>query len=145
MDEIGIQVSLPDYRLLFDQIDFDVAGEIDYFKFCLLDVNKTELRANLAQEHQLSLLNPGQESQRHSRTRNYSLTNVTKNKELNKFMQEMKSKSFQQVFLDSKLRLNAQCSGRRQVSDLPLNFAYGVKTVQQAEKFDDLIQNRFTQ
>ncbi len=40
MDEIGFHISLSDYRLLFDQIDFDEAGVLDYFKFCLLDYDK---------------------------------------------------------------------------------------------------------
>ena len=53
MDEIGFHISLADYRLLFDQIDFDEAAEIDYFKFCLLDYDKVELRERLIREYQL--------------------------------------------------------------------------------------------
>lgn len=53
MDEIGFHISLSDYRLLFDQIDFDEAGDIDYFKFCLLDYDKVELRERLIREYQL--------------------------------------------------------------------------------------------
>lgn len=51
MDDIGFQISLSDFRILFDQIDFDRAGEIDYFKFCLLDYDKVELREKLIRDH----------------------------------------------------------------------------------------------
>jgi hypothetical protein len=40
MQEMGINLTLPDYRLIFDKIDFDEEEEIDYFKFCLLDYDK---------------------------------------------------------------------------------------------------------
>jgi Ca2+-binding EF-hand superfamily protein len=53
MNEIGFEISLSDYRLLFDQIDFDEAGEIDYFKFCLLDFDKHDLRHQLMRDFQL--------------------------------------------------------------------------------------------
>ena len=51
MDEIGFQISLSDYKLLFDTIDFDEAGEVDYFKFCLLDVDKHALREQLTRDY----------------------------------------------------------------------------------------------
>lgn len=44
MQEMSIDLTLPDYRLIFDKIDFDNEGEIDYFKFCLLDVDKEDIR-----------------------------------------------------------------------------------------------------
>jgi Ca2+-binding EF-hand superfamily protein len=44
MQEMGIALTLPDYRLIFDKIDFDNEGEIDYFKFCLLDYDKEGIR-----------------------------------------------------------------------------------------------------
>ena len=44
MQEMGIALTFPDYRLIFDKIDFDNAGEIDYFKFCLLDYDKEGIR-----------------------------------------------------------------------------------------------------
>ena len=56
MEEIGFQISLSDYRLLFDQIDFDEGGEIDYFKFCLLDVDKHDMRQQLINDYQLSVV-----------------------------------------------------------------------------------------
>lgn len=40
MGEMGINLTLPDYRLIFDKIDFNQEKEIDYFKFCLLDYGK---------------------------------------------------------------------------------------------------------
>jgi Ca2+-binding EF-hand superfamily protein len=47
MYEMGINLTLPDFRLIFEKIDFDNSGEIDYFKFCLLDYDKVELREKL--------------------------------------------------------------------------------------------------
>lgn len=44
MGEMGINLTLPDYRLLFDKIDFNNEQEIDYFKFCLLDYDKELIR-----------------------------------------------------------------------------------------------------
>lgn len=50
MQEMGIALTFPDYRLIFDKIDFDNAGEIDYFKFCLLDYDKEGIRQKLFEE-----------------------------------------------------------------------------------------------
>ena len=50
MYEMGINLTLPDFRLLFEKIDYDNEGEIDYFKFCLLDYDKVELREKLQSE-----------------------------------------------------------------------------------------------
>ena len=56
LDEIGMNLSLPDYRLLFEAIDYDEAGEIDFFKFTLLDYDKGQLREKLRADFQRSLL-----------------------------------------------------------------------------------------
>lgn len=44
MQEMGISLTIADYRLIFDKIDFDGDQEIDYFKLCLLDYNKEGVR-----------------------------------------------------------------------------------------------------
>ena len=44
MGELGINLNLADYRLIFDTIDYNEEYEIDYFKFCLLDYDKEKLR-----------------------------------------------------------------------------------------------------
>ena len=44
MGEMGINLTLPDNRLIFDIIDFDQEEEIDYFKFCLLDYDQENMR-----------------------------------------------------------------------------------------------------
>lgn len=51
MGEMGINLTLPDYRLLFDKIDFNNEEEIDYFKFCLLDYDKEAMRTKLLQQY----------------------------------------------------------------------------------------------
>lgn len=50
---MGIHVSMADYRLIFEKIDFDKGGEVDYFKFCLLDYDKEAMREQLICEYQL--------------------------------------------------------------------------------------------
>lgn len=40
LEKIGIRMNLDDFQRLFDLIDFDQAGEIDFRKFCLLNVDK---------------------------------------------------------------------------------------------------------
>jgi len=40
MGEMGVALTLPDYRLIFDKIDYDKSDEIDHFKFCMLDYDK---------------------------------------------------------------------------------------------------------
>ena len=47
MYEMGIVFTLPDFKLLFDRIDYNNEAEIDYFKFCLLDFDKNEIREKL--------------------------------------------------------------------------------------------------
>lgn len=51
MGEMGINLTLPDYRLIFDKIDFNNEEEIDYFKFCLLDYDKEQMRQKLIANH----------------------------------------------------------------------------------------------
>ena len=47
MYEMGLNLTLPDFRVLFEAIDFDNEGQIDFFKFCLLNYDKAELRDKL--------------------------------------------------------------------------------------------------
>ena len=54
MQEMGISLTLPDYRLIFDKIDYNDEGEIDYFKFCLLDYDKEQLRQKLSEGQTVS-------------------------------------------------------------------------------------------
>lgn len=92
MDEMGFQISLSDYRLLFDQIDFDQAGEMDYFKFCLLDFDKHELRQKLIRDYQLSLVRKNQQDKSVYHKNNEDLnpqedlTLFPKNKEMIRFL-----------------------------------------------------------
>ena len=47
MGLMGINLTLSDYKLLFNKIDFNSEEEIDYFKFCLLDYDKEGIRQKL--------------------------------------------------------------------------------------------------
>eukprot|EP00351_Strombidinopsis_sp_SopsisLIS2011_P005729 CAMPEP_0116872698 /NCGR_PEP_ID=MMETSP0463-20121206/3524_1 /TAXON_ID=181622 /ORGANISM="Strombidinopsis sp, Strain SopsisLIS2011" /LENGTH=144 /DNA_ID=CAMNT_0004513331 /DNA_START=125 /DNA_END=559 /DNA_ORIENTATION=- len=40
LSSIGVNLNMPDYRLIFEFIDYDEAGDISFFKFCLLDFEK---------------------------------------------------------------------------------------------------------
>jgi hypothetical protein len=46
-----MQLSLTDYRLLFELIDYNETGEIDFFKFTLLDYEKGSTREKLRAEY----------------------------------------------------------------------------------------------
>lgn len=37
---IGITMALEDFKLIFNTLDFDQAGEIDFLKFCLINTDK---------------------------------------------------------------------------------------------------------
>ena len=39
MENIGIKLSYADYKLIFESIDYDKQGEIDYNKFLLLNTD----------------------------------------------------------------------------------------------------------
>ena len=40
MEGIGVKLRLEDYRIIFDSIDYDCAGEIDFTKFCYLNTDR---------------------------------------------------------------------------------------------------------
>ena len=40
MENIGVKLKLNDYRIIFEYIDFDNLGYIDFQKFCLLNADK---------------------------------------------------------------------------------------------------------
>ena len=40
MESIGVKFKLADYKLVFEHIDFDNKGTIDFYKFCLINTDK---------------------------------------------------------------------------------------------------------
>lgn len=40
MEGIGVKLKLDDYRLVFESVDFDKEGEIDFTKFCFLNTDR---------------------------------------------------------------------------------------------------------
>ena len=46
MESIGVKLKLDDYKKIFESIDYDNEGEIDFTKFCLLN---TDRKVNLAE------------------------------------------------------------------------------------------------
>lgn len=50
MNEMGVHLSVIDFRLVFEKIDFNNEGSIDYFKFCLLDCDQESTRETLKKQ-----------------------------------------------------------------------------------------------
>ncbi len=50
MNEMGVHLSVIDFRLVFEKIDFNNEGSIDYFKFCLLDCDQESTRDTLKKQ-----------------------------------------------------------------------------------------------
>ena len=109
MDEIGFNISLSDYRLLFDQIDFDEAGVLDYFKFCLLDYDKVYQRDSLQKKYELQKVadQVGKHDFNDKNEAKFEDGNVPKNKDVNKFISAVRTKTFKQELLDKKEVINA--------------------------------------
>ena len=40
-DGIGVQMSINDFRTVFDTLDYSGSGELDFSEFCLLNTDKT--------------------------------------------------------------------------------------------------------
>ena len=40
MEEIGIKLRLGDFKLLFDTLDFDGKGHVDFVKFCHMNADR---------------------------------------------------------------------------------------------------------
>ena len=131
MDEIGFSISLSDYRILFDQMDYDQSGEIDYFKFCLLDYDKASMREKLNHEFNLQKLR-SQDEQKQKYTQDnkvnlrYQDGNLPKNKDTNLFLSSVQQKSFQREFLEKKDTINANFQGIKTSGDMPNDHTYGV-------------------
>lgn len=46
MESIGVKLKMDDYKKIFESIDYDNEGEIDFTKFCLLN---TDRKVNLSE------------------------------------------------------------------------------------------------
>ena len=51
LEQIGIKLKLADYRLIFDAIDYDQKGEVNFTKFCLLNTDRKSDLLKLKQAH----------------------------------------------------------------------------------------------
>lgn len=51
MTELGFYFSLSDYRMIFEAIDYNGTKVVDFYKFCLLDSEKSRIRENLLKEY----------------------------------------------------------------------------------------------
>lgn len=52
MNELGVHLSIIDFRLVFEKIDYNEESSIDYFKFCLLDYDQEATRESLIRNYQ---------------------------------------------------------------------------------------------
>ena len=140
MYEMGINLTLPDFRLLFEKIDYDNEGEIDYFKFCLLDYDKVELREKLQTENKdYNMLQQRSnkmfaEKQDTENTRNQDQY-YPKNKHQERFLEAVENKNKGRKYLEKKMMIDANFKGLKYARDLPIDHVYGV-TPENAETND---------
>lgn len=40
-DFSGISLSLPDFKMVYDTLDYDKSGKVDFEKFCMLNTDKS--------------------------------------------------------------------------------------------------------
>lgn len=100
---MGINLNLIDFKLLFDKIDFDSEGQIDYFKFCLLDYDKEQIRNRLLlQQRKPLLLKDKKEG--HAR---FMDGRLPKNKDQQKFLEECGDYNRAKIYLDKKNKIKS--------------------------------------
>ena len=104
MNEMGVNLTLNDFKLLFDRIDFDQVGSIDYFKFCLLDYQKEQQRARLIGHYHNPKHEKVNEDQKHAR---FMDGRVPKNKDQKKFLEECYTMQRSKVYLEKKNLIKA--------------------------------------
>ena len=139
MQEMGISLTLPDYRLIFDKIDYNDEGEIDYFKFCLLDYDKEQLRQKLSEGQTVSsgmFRTSSKSSGVHQR---YPDGVVPKNKDPSSFVANIQEGLRTQTYLDKKREIRSINDGFVYAKDLPNDHVFGVKTVKSPEKMKSIM------
>ena len=152
-NEIGIQLNLPDYRLIFDKIDYDQAGEVDFFKFCLLDYDKAALREKLISDYENDLMTKESssvyshnirferktksvsgddngeyvghsENLFHARFRDGK---IPKNKDPKGFTADVQESTQAKMYLSHKRKMEDAYNGLKVAHDLPVEHIYGIK------------------
>lgn len=137
MNEMGIMLTMPDFRLLFEKIDYDNENEIDYFKFCLLDFEKNEMREKLkegnggfgatAAGHKVDKIFGFEEilENGHPIFRDGL---IPKNKNPIAFTDAINCKSKTRKFLETKKMIEAYQCGLKFARDLPNGHIFGISS-----------------
>lgn len=123
MNEMGINLTLNDYKLLFDGIDFDQVGQIDYFKFCLLDYQKEQQRARLIGHYHNPKFDKGKSEKKHAR---FMDGRVPKNKDQRKFLEDCYTMQRAKVYLDKKNQIKANHNQLKCAQNLPNDHVFGI-------------------
>lgn len=109
---MGIHVSMSDYRLIFEKLDYDKGGEVDYFKFCLLDYDKEATREQLIEKYSLKQIKGLGQTEENScddldKEKEANII-ILKNRAPNAFIQEIAEGDFKQQYLNKKSVINNQ-------------------------------------
>ena len=144
MDEMGIHLTLPDYRLIFDCIDFNQNESIDYFKFCLLDYKQEAMRAQLARKHQQQERQQKHELFQKTADGNARFRdgNLPKNKEPHKFVDDCQTHLLTQTYLKKKRLIRSTSDGLKCAKDLPNSHVFGVSATP-THSFTKIMQNHY--
>lgn len=144
MDEMGIHLTLPDYRLIFDCIDFNQDESIDFFKFCLLDYKQEAMRAQLAKKFQQQ-----ERQQKHTLfektadgNARFRDGNLPKNKQPHKFIDDCQTHLLTQNYLKKKRLIRSTSEGLKCVKDLPNSHVFGVSATP-THSFTKIMQNHY--
>lgn len=144
MGEMGMNLTLPDYRLIFDKIDYNKEEEIDYFKFCLLDYDKEALRQRLTLQHQTQ-----NKSEKSTKSKDesgvnprYRDGNMPKNKDPKRFIEECQTQNLTRTFLKQKLSIKSTHEEIKCAKDLPNDHVFGVLRTE-AHDMKGIMQNAY--
>lgn len=138
LENIGIRLELEDFKSIYDIVDHDQKGEIDFNKFCLLNADRardikdviSDIKNHDGSPPETASKKPPLHSLRtngttvRSNSKNYqtSLNIIPKNKDLGKFNDDVQEMSH-----------NEFCKKKRRIVDLPSGkdrtFVYGTKNV----------------
>lgn len=116
---------------------------MDYFKFCLLDFDKHELRQKLIRNHQLKVIKKIDDKITGHKQDDRGSEYVPKNREIHKFMQAVNNQSHTEDYLSKKRSIMASHKGIKQASDNLNDHAYGKRQTQTEDKIHELLKYHF--
>lgn len=143
---MGISLSVVDFRLLFEDIDFNDEGSVDYFKFCLLDSDKQEFRENLKKQFKANqLLKLEVSTQLKSPAVKDKLK--PKNKDPTSFLAQINEQRFTQQLLKRRKKIQDKFERLENASKLEgQGHVYGISNeLEHPSHFKKLLEHQFTE